>query len=317
MRRLYVAGLTLAAITLSACGSLRRKPGAGTYSEHKIQVGALERSYIRYSPAGDTPDTLLILLHGGGGKASQFLRLARDMPSLADKQHFLLVYPDGIGGHWNDGRGDGKERASCPPSPVTSCNVGYISEAAKKNIDDIGFLRALIRELSAPGKIRRVAVAGISNGGMMAQRVACEMGDVVSLAVTVAANLPVELEKKCVPVKPLRVAFIAGVEDPIVPYAGGPIKVLRSERGIVLSIEDSLSFWSRRFNCKPGRDETMTASSFRRDYVCAEGGLHLIAVRNGGHAWPGGMPYLPEFVIGKTSDEFSASEKIVAFMSAD
>lgn len=295
MRRFCAVGLTLAAITLSACGSLRRKPGAGTYSEHKIQVGALERSYIRYTPAGDTPDMLLILLHGGGGKASQFLRLARDMPALADRHRFLIVYPDGIGGHWNDGRGD-------------------ISEAAKSNVDDIGFLRALIRELSSPGKIRRVAVAGISNGGMMAQRVACEMGDVVSLAVTVAANLPVELEKKCVPVKPLRVAFIAGMEDPIVPYAGGPIKVLRSERGIVLSMEDSLAFWSRRFNCKPGRDEAMTASSFRRDYLCTEGGLHLIAVRNGGHAWPGGMPYLPEFVIGKTSDEFSASEKIVAFM---
>lgn len=295
MRRFCAVGLTLAAITLSACGSLRRKPGAGTYSEHKIQVGALERSYIRYTPAGDTPDTLLILLHGGGGRASQFLRLARDMPSFADKQNFLIVYPDGIGGHWNDGRGD-------------------ISEAAKSNVDDIGFLRALIRELSSPGKIRRVAVAGISNGGMMAQRVACEMGDVVSLAVTVAANLPFELEKKCVPVKPLRVAFIAGMEDPIVPYAGGPIKVLRSERGIVLSMEDSLAFWSRRFNCKPGSDEAMTASSFRRDYLCTEGGLHLIAVRNGGHAWPGGMPYLPEFVIGKTSDEFSASEKIVAFM---
>lgn len=297
MRGKYAVGLTLAVLTLTTCGAMRRKPGAGNYSEHKIQVGALERSYIRYTPPGDTPETLLILLHGGGGKASQFLRLARDMPSLADKHHFLIVYPDGIGGHWNDGRGD-------------------ISEAAKSNVDDIGFLRALIRELSSPVKIRRVAVAGISNGGMMAQRVACEMGDVVSLAVTVAANLPSELEKNCTPAKPLRVVFIAGVEDPIVPYAGGPIKVLRSERGIVLSIEDSLAFWSRRFKCKPAGDEAMTASSFRRDYVCAEGGLYLIAVKNGGHAWPGGTPYLPEFVIGKTSDEFSASEKIVEFMPA-
>ncbi len=283
-------------LAVADCGALRRKPGAGKYTDHKITVAGRERGYVRYEPAGAAPQTMLLLLHGGGGKASGMIRLARDMPVLADQYHILLIYPEGIGGHWNDGRGD-------------------ISEAAKTNVDDIGFLRALAAEAGYPGKIRHVFAAGISNGGMMAQRIACDMPDVVSGVATVAANLPVELEKKCQPAKPVSVMFIAGMEDPLVPYAGGPVKVLRKERGMVLSIEDSLAFWSRQSACTASSDENMTASSFLRRYSCSKGGLKLIAVKNGGHAWPGGMPYLPEAIIGRTSDEFSASEKIIEFLA--
>jgi polyhydroxybutyrate depolymerase len=295
MRISSVLVLALCLLSLSDCGALRRKAGKGKYSDHKITVSDTERSYIRYEPAGEPPELLLLLLHGGGGKASQVIRLARDLPELADSHHIRIIYPDGIGGHWNDGRGD-------------------ISEAAKANVDDIGFMRAIAAEAGYPGKIRRVFAAGISNGGMMAQRIACDMPDVVSGVVTVAANLPVELEKKCQPAKPVSVMFIAGMLDPLVPYAGGPIKVFRKERGMVLSIEDSLAFWSRQLNCKSDPDEAMTASSFVRNYTCTRGGLKLIAVKNGGHAWPGGMAYLPEAIIGHTSEEFSASEKILEWL---
>lgn len=298
MRRMRITPVLALAFLLTAtadCGALRRKPGAGSYSDHKIEAGGLTREYIRYAPAGEAPRYVLILLHGGGGKPKGMIRLAHDMPALADKHGILLLYPEGLGGHWNDGRGD-------------------ISEAAKKNVDDIAFLRALIAEAGYPQKIDRVFVAGMSNGGMMAQRVGCDMADVVAGVVTVGANLPAELEKKCSPARPLSVTFIAGMEDPIVPYNGGAIKVLRNERGIVLSIENSLAFWSKRLNCTAGADREMTASAIERDYICAAGAVKLIAVKNGGHAWPGGTPYLPGFMIGKTSEEFSTSEKIVALL---
>ena len=42
----------------------------------------------------------------------------------------------------------------------------------------------------------------------------------------------------------------------------------------------------------------------------------IIAVIGGGHTWPGGLQYLPESVIGKTSREFNASEVIWQFFKA-
>lgn len=292
MRISTVLVLFFSMLACNTCGALRRKPGAGKYSDHKINVADRERSYIRYAPAGGTPRAVLILLHGGGGKASSMIRQAVGMPELADRHGILLLYPEGVGGHWNDGRGD-------------------ISEAARTGVDDVGFMRALVAEEAGKRDIRRVFAAGMSNGGMMAQRIACDLSDVIAGVASVAANLPVELEKNCRPAQPVRVMFIAGMADPIVPYGGGPIKVLRNERGVVLSIEESLGFWRERLQCRAGSDEVMTANSVRRKYSCPAGALTLIAVKNGGHAWPGGSPYMPEFVIGKTSDEFSASEKIV------
>ncbi len=291
MRRIIYL-LALVMLATSACRAFRRKPGSGSYSEKKIAVGASERSYIRYTPANQRADRLLVLLHGGGGKPSGMINLARDLPPLADKYGVVLVYPAGIGGHWNDGRAD-------------------ISETARANTDDIGFLRAIIAEEGKQQNFVKVGVAGISNGGMMAQRVACEAPELVSLAVTIAANLSVELSQQCNPKSATSVLFIVGVEDPIVPYKGGAIKVLRSDRGKVLSIDDSLAFWSKVYSCTALAEKSFTASSIERGYRCARGNLRLIAVQDGGHAWPGGTPYLPERIIGKTTAEFSASQIIV------
>lgn len=286
---LFCAGTLL----LPACGRFRRKAGAGQFSDHKIIVAALERSYTVYTPAGAQADAMLLLLHGGGGKPSGMIGLARDMQSLADKHRLLLVYPEGVGGHWNDGRRD-------------------ISAAARQNVDDIAFLRAIAGAYTQ--NIRRIFAAGMSNGGMMAQRIACEMPDVVSGVVSVAANMPAELAPQCTPQAPVAVMFINGVQDPIVPYAGGEIKILRNSRGTVLSTEASLAFWQKQGGCTSLPDRQFTANSSRRDYRCERGKLRLLSVSDGGHAWPGGSPYLPGFMIGKTSEEFSASQQIIDFI---
>ncbi len=293
MRRGYLLLLLLAMVALFACGRFRRKAGAGQFSDHKIVLAGLERTYTVYTPAGGPGGTMLALLHGGGGKASGMIGLARGMQTLADMHGILLVYPDGTGGHWNDGRRD-------------------ISAAARENVNDVAFLRAIAAAYTQ--NIRRVFVAGMSNGGMMAQRVACEMPDVVAGVVSIAANMPAELAPVCNPQAPVSVMFINGVQDPIVPYAGGEIKILRNARGTVLSTEDSLAFWQKQGGCTALPDMPFTANSVKRDYRCTRGRLRLIRVSDGGHAWPGGSPYLPGFMIGKTSSEFSASEQIVEFI---
>ena len=39
----------------------------------------------------------------------------------------------------------------------------------------------------------------------------------------------------------------------------------------------------------------------------------VVALHGGGHTWPGGYQYLPEFLIGKTNRDLDASETIWNF----
>ena len=86
-----------------------------------------------------------------------------------------MAYPDGAGRRWNDGRAVGAER------------------------DDVGFVRALIDSLERELEIdpRRVYATGISNGGMFAHRLACELPGVLAAIAPVAGALPAALAERC------------------------------------------------------------------------------------------------------------------------
>lgn len=275
---------------------MRRKPGKGTWSEQHLQLSGQTREYWRYVPAGAPPQRLLVLLHGGGGNPQQMIKLTEDMAAQADKNRLLLIYPAGVEKGWNDGRSD----------PAV---------ASRQKYDDVGFIRAVVSEAKSTFEILTVFAAGISNGGMMAQRIACDLSDEVTGVVTVAANMPAELAPVCYPKGRVAVMFINGVHDELVPYGGGDLKVLGRRRGKVLSTEDSLAFWARQQQCVPDPEEKMTPNSVRRDYTCKSGDLALIRVENGGHAWPGGSQYLPRVIVGNATREFSASEVIVRWLN--
>jgi poly(3-hydroxybutyrate) depolymerase len=147
---------------------------------------------------------MIFVLHGGGGKAAHMIRLAEGLPEIAKQRHILLVYPQGIDKGWNDGR-DTK-----------------ISTAISENVDDAGFLDSLALKLAADYKIPedKIFITGISNGGMMSQRLACESRAFRAIA-SVAANLQESFAPKCKPSAPISTLFILGTEDPLVPYGGG------------------------------------------------------------------------------------------------
>ena len=95
-------------------------------TEKTITVNQLERTYLVYTPrraAGSLP--LVLVLHGGGGTARQMERYTR-FNRLADREQFLVCYPQGVKKNWNDGRG-----------------VDHIP-AQRDNIDDVGFLREVV-----------------------------------------------------------------------------------------------------------------------------------------------------------------------------
>ena len=179
--------LAFALFTLAACA---RAPGdaPGDATQSLIHAGR-ERSYILHLSPTLAPERkypLVIVLHGGGGNAASAGKMT-GMNQQANRENFIVVYPNGAGRlgdrllTWNSG----------------NC-CGY---ALDHQVDDVGFLRALVERLLTQYPIdpKRVYATGISNGGMMSYRLACEASDLVAAIAPVAAALNTE----CKPVEPV------------------------------------------------------------------------------------------------------------------
>ncbi|MGB8646007.1 MAG: PHB depolymerase family esterase [Anaerolineae bacterium] len=298
-----------AAVFLATCGGRGARSAvsptpAGDYSD-SMTVGALERTYLLHIPTGYTAARawpLVILLHGGGGTGKEMMTHTRGgMNALADQEGFIVAYPDGIDKQWNDGRQLDQVRAM------------------RENIDDVGFLSALIDRLIDTRNVdsHRVYAAGISNGGMMTERIACELTGKLAAIGIVAAPLSLELSTTCKPTGPIPVVLMAGVADPLVPYGGGEIKLLNIERGQGLSIPDTIRFWTTNAGCAgaptildlPDTDPKDGTRVRRETYdSCrAQSAVILYTITGGGHTWPGGAQYLPEAIVGKVSRDMDAN----------
>jgi polyhydroxybutyrate depolymerase len=285
--------------------------GQETSTTHSIIFAGLERTYrIHMPPSYDksTPLPLLIALHGGGGSGEKMEELTlRGFNRLSDKEGFIVVYPDGIEKHWNDGRENVKYRAH------------------REKIDDVGFISALIDYLVKQYNIdiKQVYATGISNGAMMSFRLGCELSEKIAAIAPVAGSMPENLPTRCSPSRSISVLIISNTEDPLVPWGGGEIRFGRQKFGKVLSVPESVKFWVNHNQClsspaisiEPDRDLKDGTRVRREAYnQCREGmEVALYAIEGGGHTWPGGYQYLPEWIIGKTSRDIDADEVIWDF----
>jgi polyhydroxybutyrate depolymerase len=262
-----------------------------------------ERSYTIDRPAELSPPLpTVVLLHGGGGSARQIRRYTR-FDRLVTRAGFLAVYPNAVAGHWNDGR---KSADFSEKHPVEVDDVGFILSI----VDDL-----VVRGLADPG---RVFVIGISNGGMMTLRLACERPERLAGIAVVSANLPLGLPCPAIGEHAaLPSLFVHGTEDRLVPAAGGAVAPRgRKDRGRVLSVDDTLNLWQRRNGCSgstrlrlPERDVDDGTRVTQVDYHCAGAPLRHLVVEGGGHGWPGGRDWLLlRWIMGKTSREFEAGE---------
>src|SRR5208337_3461333 len=105
---------------------------------------------------------------------------------------------------------------------------------------DIGFISALVDKLAAeyPVDAHRVFATGISNGGFMSFRLACELSEKIKGIAAVSATHPVTSREKCRPARSVNIMIINGTDDPLVPYNGGYVEVLGRRRGRVMSTDD-------------------------------------------------------------------------------
>ncbi|MBN1375375.1 MAG: hypothetical protein JXA01_04400 [Dehalococcoidia bacterium] len=275
----------------------------------KILVEGLQRSYLIHLPVSYDRNRswpLVIALHGGGGTGRTMDALT-DFNALADKKGFIVVYPEGFEHHWNDGRD----------------NSNIIAQA--KNIDDVGFISTLIDLLQKDLTIdrQRVYAAGISNGAMMCHRLGCELSDKIAAIAPVAGNIPQKMVPIWSPPRPVSVLIINGTEDAVVPYEGGEISFLSLKTGKVISAADTVNFWITHNGCVAASEtdrlphlnpEDSTLTVIDR-YTGCQDNVEVVfyTVNGGGHTWPGGLQYMPERMIGKTSRDFKATEIIWEF----
>jgi len=266
------------------------------------------RSYLIHLPPAYQSGVslpLVIALHGGGGTAAGMEKLT-GLSTVSDREGFILCYPQGVGKNWNDGR-DVRD-----------------SKAARENINDVGFLLALIDQLIADygADPHRIFMTGISNGGFMSYRMALEAADRLAAIAPVAANLAVDMPGKK-PSQPISVLIINGDEDPLVPWQGGWIG-FGKKRGRCISALETLHYWQTNNGITPGTESAINLPeqnlkdgtkiqvlSSRNDKTDTE--VNLYDMQGGGHTWPGGWQYLGVWLVGRTSHELNASQVIWEF----
>jgi polyhydroxybutyrate depolymerase len=264
------------------------------------------RIYPAYRGAVAAP--LIFVLHGGGGSASNMELLTRGaFNRIADREGAIVVYPEGVDRHWNDGR----------DLPET---------AARENIDDVGFILALIEEVARQYSLDRgrIYATGISNGGFMSMRLACDAAGTFAAVAPVTAVLSEKLGARCAPTRPVAIMIINGTEDPLVPWTGGMVKVLGVSRGAVWSADRTFERWLELDGCRPRGDGALTdndpadktAVVVHRERCRDNVEVRLYEVRGGGHTWPGGVAYASERLVGRVSREFDASQEIWTFVKS-
>jgi polyhydroxybutyrate depolymerase len=253
--------------------------GPGDYSFSMVH-GGLTRMYrvhvpASYSPSRPTP--LVLSFHGGGG----------NMNYQAEDQHYgqiaksesagyIVVFPNGYSkfdsgkfATWNGGNCCGKAR--------------------DENIDDVGFVREIIKHVRGELNIdpNRIFANGMSNGGLFSYRLACEMSDTFKAIASVAGT---DNTKTCAPKAPISILHIHAKDDDRVLYHGGAGREREAVTSFV-SVPNTVTKWAGLNGCSTGPKRVLeTPGAYCEAYTQCRSNVEvkLCVTDTGGHSWPGG-----------------------------
>jgi polyhydroxybutyrate depolymerase len=287
-----------------------RTAGGGPGYE-SIMLKGVVRTFVRFTPNSvllkGKPAPVVFALHGGKSTAAQ-LQSYLGMNAVAEKEGFIVVYPQGVDNAWNDGR-----------NGVGTANTKIT------NIDDVGFLSALADALIAQGVAdsRRLYLTGLSNGGFMAVNLACGGQSKFAAFATVISSLPVAAQPACKPSRPTPIMMINGSEDQLIRFDGQPGKLGISGN---LPPMDVAKHFAGLAGCTtsadtqwPVRDGADKTSIQQRVWsgCAANTGVEFFTVMGGGHQAPtthkasGGV--LLDMFLGPRSKNLDTAEALWSF----
>jgi polyhydroxybutyrate depolymerase len=273
----------VAALLALACGLPASARVARDRSVPVVHGGRVRSVLLHVPLSVAEPAPLVLMLHGVLGNAASSVGQT-GWSELADREGFVVAYPQGYASSWNAG---------------TCCG-----SAAAENVDDVGFLVSVVDTIATAVPLvdrSRVYVAGFSNGGMMALRAGCERPDVFAAVASVSGTL----QAPCAPSRPVSALQVTGMLDHRVPFGGldyngalttaltpVPVAVGAVERG------DGCSGLPRR---------SVSGDVTVREYPRCAGGssVRLVLLRRTEHAWPHDDP-----------DGWDASREVWRFLAA-
>ena len=260
---------------LTNCSSDTDEPK--TYQWKKqINSGGLVRTYVvnlpnTYYGRDSVEFPVVLALHGTGGSAQQMERMY-GLNEKANSSGFIVVYPEGV--------------RSSGALGVRTWNAGRCCDyAMENNVDDVEFISEVMDRLSTEFRVdeKKVYVTGMSNGGMMAYRLACELAHKLAAIAPVSSTMMVN--QPCSPARSVPVLHIHSLLDTKVPYQGGV-----GLAGYNFSPVDSvLQVWGQINGC--ASPTSVDNSQFIHTVWsrCQNAAIESYLTYDGGHAWPGGQ----------------------------
>lgn len=266
----YSLPLALAALLLpvTACGSddgdeapdrkpTKKPPTAETPrpGDQKVTLTwkGKKRVYTVHAPPGYTRTKklpLVIAMHPYPATGADAATIS-GLSAKADKENFLVAYPDGL-------------------------NQGFNALICCGTEDDVGFIRTMTKRLTGTWNADpdRVYATGISNGGDMSYKLAVELPDTFAAIAPVSGGYlgPDSATDSYMPKTPVSViTFIGGLDE---HYTG---------------MDEGITAWQKRLSCKAGQPEKLKNKIKKTTAKCRDGSDVIVhRLPDMGHSWPGG-----------------------------
>ncbi len=310
----------VAAARSTGCGG--PAPEAG-HNVATVTSGGIDRTYQLFIPSSYDPQQplpVVLNFHGYTGDGP-LQALSSGMDILAEEEGFISVAPDGLG------------------------TVSYWNLATDNDLpNDVMFVSDLLDQMEADLCVdtNRVFSTGLSNGGFLTSRLACDLSDRIAAVATVAATM---FYDDCEPGRPVPLLAIHGTDDQIVPFTGvrdntsqleatglttsvadpGVDEMFAATIGAAIGADDptadiatEVEEWSNNNACRPGGEtETIAEDVERVEYIGCDAPTQLYVVLDGGHSWPGSSLLAGVEGLGFTTDSIDATQLAWSFFESN
>ncbi len=286
-------------------GSL--KTSSGDCEKILLNVAGAQRFYLVHAPRAYRKGQLyplILAFHGGGGDSELMAKEEYyHWISKADKEGFIVAFPNGA--------------SRVKSGKLATWNAGNCCGYARdEKFDDVDFVREVIRDIQSRFNVdsKKIFATGMSNGGMMSYRLACEMSDTFAAIASVAGT---DNYDACQPYQPISIMHIHAKDDGHVLFNGGAGKEAFNDLSKVTdftSVPETISRWVKRNSCSDAPKRVMEEQGVYCDvYSGCEDGVQvkLCVTETGGHSWPGGET--PRKKAAVPTDVISAVDEIWDF----